>query len=99
MAVFFAEMITEIKYLADEFLSESTELLRLPTAASTTAGSTEQINLIAAVGKAAFVYNFYLVVGCLAFMINLFIFVILLIERSRNTNITELLMINQVSAF
>ena len=48
-------------------------------------------------GQPHYVVIFNLVVGSSAFFINIFIFTILLIERKRNANITELLMINQVS--
>ena len=52
--------------------------------------------LISFVGQPNFVNTVYRVVGSSAFFINFFIFLVLLKERSKTSNITELLMINQV---
>ena len=55
-----------------------------------------QLQQFSFTGQPQFVVVFNVVVGSLSFFINIFIFTILLIERKRNANITELLMINQV---
>ena len=57
----------------------------------------EELQQFSFTGQPQYVVIFDLVVGSSAFFINIFIFTILLIERKRNANITELLMINQVS--
>ena len=57
-----------------------------------------KLQLITFTGQPRFVVDVYIGVGSLAFVINFFIFVVLLTERRRSSNLTELLMISQVSS-
>lgn len=47
---------------------------------------------------AAILDTFYIVVGLVGFCINMFIFIVLITQRSANAHVTEYLMMSQVSS-